>query len=46
MRAAVGLAEQGADGFAKLNAQIEGTSAADQAKTRLDNLAGSFESLK
>ncbi len=46
MRAAVGLAEQGADGFAKLNTQIEGTSAADQAKTRLDNLAGSFESLK
>ena len=46
MRAAVGLAQQGADGFANLNKQIEGTSAADQAKTRLDNLAGSFEQLK
>jgi len=45
MRAAVWLAEQGADGFAKLNAQIQGTDAAEQAKVRLDNLSGSLEKL-
>ena len=45
MRAAVGLADVGAEKFAELNAQIRGTNAAEQAKTRLDNLAGSFEQL-
>lgn len=45
MRAAVGLADVGAEKFAELNAQIQGTNAAEQAKTRLDNLAGSFEQL-
>jgi TP901 family phage tail tape measure protein len=45
MRAAVGLADTGAEKFAELNAQIQGTDAAEQAKTRLDNLAGSFEQL-
>lgn len=45
MRAAAALADVGAEKFAKLNEQIKGTNAAEQAKIRLDNLSGSFEQL-
>ncbi len=43
MRAAVWLAEQGAEGFAKLNEQIWKTDAMEQAKIRLDNLSWAWE---
>lgn len=45
MRAAVGLADTGADAFENLNEQIQGIDAAEQARTRLDNLSWSFEQL-
>jgi hypothetical protein len=43
MRAAVGLAQQGEEGFKKLNDQISKTDAMEQAKIRLDNLSGAWE---
>lgn len=43
MRAAIGLAELGADGYNELQAAMSNTSATDAAATRMDNLAGSLE---
>lgn len=43
MRAAVGLAELGADGFAELQATMGDTSAIDSAATRMDTFAGTLE---
>lgn len=43
MRAAAGIAEKGAEGFQKFQNVIANTDAAEQAKIRLDNLAGSWE---
>lgn len=46
IRAAAVVAEQGADGFGELAAQIGDVSAQEQAETRMDNLSGSIEQLK
>lgn len=46
MRIAASMAVQGAEGYDKFAKSIGDTSAADQAKIRLDNFAGSFEQLK
>lgn len=40
------MAEQGAKGIQKMKDVIANTSAEDQAKIRMDNLAGSWERLK
>ena len=45
-RAAFALAATGADEFERLSAALNQVSAADQAATRLDNLAGDVEQLK
>ncbi len=45
MRAAVGLANLGAEGFERLQATMGETSAAENAATRMDNLRGSLEIL-
>lgn len=45
MRAAIGLAETGADRFRELQNEMAQTSAADAAATRMDNLRGSMEIL-
>jgi TP901 family phage tail tape measure protein len=45
-RAAVGLAQAGAEGFTQLAASIKQVDAAAQAATRLDNLAGDVEQLR
>jgi phage-related protein len=46
MRAAAILAEQGAAGYDKFSKSMEGITAADVAKKRLDNLNGAVEQLK
>lgn len=46
MRIAAAVAEKGAEGYDKYAAAIANTNAAEQAKIRLDNLAGSWEALK
>jgi TP901 family phage tail tape measure protein len=46
IRAAAVITNEGAAGFQELSKQITGISAADVAKTRLDNFAGTMESLK
>ena len=46
IRAAAILTKNGADGFNALADAMEGTRAADVAKKRLDNVAGSIEQLK
>ena len=46
IRAAAVLAEEGSEGFNKLATAIGKTTAADVAKTRLDNLGGSLEQLR
>lgn len=46
LRASAIMAEAGAAGFDKVGAAMEKVTAADVAKTRLDNLAGAFEALK
>lgn len=46
IRAAAVFANEGAAGYDKMNTAIDKTSAADVAKTRLDNFAGSMEQLK
>lgn len=46
IRAAAVLAKEGAAGFNTLNAEINKTTAADVARTRLDNLKGSLEQFK
>jgi len=46
IRAAAILAKNGAKGYDSLNKAIKKTSAADVAKTRMDNFAGSLEQLK
>jgi TP901 family phage tail tape measure protein len=46
IRAAAVIANAGADGFANLNAEMNKTTAAEVAATRLDNTAGSIEQLK
>lgn len=46
LRAAAVFADEGAAGFNRLSAEIAKVSAADVAKTRLDNLSGSVEELK
>jgi TP901 family phage tail tape measure protein len=45
-RSAIVLSEAGAEGFDRMAASMEKVSAADVAKTRLDNLSGSVEQLK
>ena len=45
MRAAVGLAKVGKDGFADLQAQMGQTDAIESAATRMDNAAGAMEIL-
>lgn len=45
MRAANAMAELGAEGFDKLSASMAKTDAADNAATRMDNLAGAVEIL-
>jgi TP901 family phage tail tape measure protein len=45
IRAAAVLADQGAVGIAKMNAEMEKVSAAEVARQRLDNLNGSLEQL-
>ncbi len=46
MRTAIGLADTGKAKFGELSAQIANTSAAEQAKIRMDNLSGSLEATK
>lgn len=46
IRAAAVLSKEGADGFNKMAASMGKVSAADVAKTRLDNTAGMIEALK
>jgi TP901 family phage tail tape measure protein len=46
IRAAAIIADTGAAGFKNLATQIGGISAADVAKTRMDNFAGTMENLK
>lgn len=46
IRAAAVIANSGAEGFAALNAEMNKTTAAEVAATRLDNTAGSIEQLK
>lgn len=45
MRAAAGMAKVSTDEFNKMSKAIEGTNAADNAKTRMDNLDGALEQL-
>ncbi|NOK64458.1 MAG: hypothetical protein GFH25_541178n5 [Chloroflexi bacterium AL-N10] len=46
MRAAVGIAQLGTEGFNDLSAAIAQTDAAEQAAIRMDNLSGDIENLK
>lgn len=46
IRAAAIISNAGAEGFANLNAEMNKTTAAEVAATRLDNTAGSIEQLK
>jgi TP901 family phage tail tape measure protein len=46
IRAAAVISNAGAEGFANLNAEMNKTTAAEVAKTRMDNTAGSIEQLK
>lgn len=46
MRAAAGMAQVGTEEFTKMSKAIEGTSAADNAAKRMDNLDGAIERLK
>lgn len=46
IRAAAVISKEGAKGFQDLSVQINAISAADVAKTRLDNFAGTMENLK
>lgn len=46
IRAAAVISNAGAEGFANLNAEMNKTTAAEVAATRLDNAAGSLEQLK
>lgn len=45
LRTAMGLAEVGAEKFTELQKSIEWTDASENAKTRMDNLKGTFEEL-
>lgn len=46
LRTAIGLSQQGADGIARLNAEIGKASASDQAKARMEGFNGAMLELK